>query len=130
MMCTRMGDRSPAEPVGAGAASEGTPLTASALPVATDALLLKRDSGHRVTYRLPVPYFGFMWAPWVARRARQVERAADAGRPLPSDTPWWAPPVPLGARASESLAALSLISLLWSYGGGTLSLLSVTLPSA
>jgi predicted MFS family arabinose efflux permease len=77
-----------------------------------------------------VPYFAFLWAPWVARRARQIEAAADAGRPLPTDTPWWAPPEPIGARATETLAALCLITLLWSYGGGTLSLLSLTLPYA
>lgn len=105
-------------------------LSAQALPVAADAMLDERDGRHRVTYRLPIPYFGFLWAPLVARRARAVERAADAGRPLPSDTPWWAPPEPLGARASESVAALCLISALWGYGGGTLSLVSLTLPYA
>jgi AAHS family benzoate transporter-like MFS transporter len=98
--------------------------------VATDALISKQDGRHRVSYRLPVPYFGFLWAPWVARRARRIERAADSGGPLPSDTPWWAPPEPLTARASEALAALCLITMLWSYGGGTLSLLSLTLPYA
>jgi predicted MFS family arabinose efflux permease len=108
--------------------TEGVPLSARNLPVAADAVLLRRDGRHRVSYRLPVPYFAFLWAPWVSRRARQVEQAADAGKPLPSDTPWWAPPEPLSADASESLAALCLISLLWSYGGGTLSLLSLTLP--
>ena len=108
----------------------GTPLSARALPVAADAVLVERDGRHHISYRLPVPFFGFLWAPLVARRAREVERAADAGRPLPEDTPWWAPPAALDARASESLAALCLISLLWSYGGGTLSLLSLTLPYA
>jgi predicted MFS family arabinose efflux permease len=106
------------------------PLAPRHLPVAADAVLLHRDGRHRVSYRLPIPYFGVLWAPWVARRAREVERAADAGDPLPSDTPWWAPPQPIGARASEALAALCLVSLLWSYGGGTLSLLSLTLPYA
>ncbi len=110
--------------------SDGTRLSPRALPVAVDAALVERDGRHRVTYRLPIPYFAFLWAPLVARRARRVEHAADLGRPLPDDTPWWAPPVPLGARASEALAALCLISLLWSYGGGTLSLLTVTLPYA
>ena len=100
------------------------------LPVAADAILLAQDGRHRVSYRIPIPYFGFLWAPWVAQRARQVERAADAGDSLPDDTPWWAPPEPISARASETLAALCLISLLWSYGGGTLSLLSLTLPYA
>ena len=105
-------------------------LSASHLPVATDAVLHREDGRHRVSYRLPVPYFGFLWAPWVAGRARRIERAADAGEPLPDDTPWWAPPAPIDPRASESLAALCLISLLWSYGGGTLSLLSLSLPYA
>ena len=112
------------------ARNDGVPLTPRNLPVAADALLYAVDGRHRVSYRLPVPYFGFLWAPWVARRARAVERAADAGEPLPSDTPWWAPPEPITARASESLAALCLISLLWSYGGGPLSLVSLTLPYA
>jgi predicted MFS family arabinose efflux permease len=110
--------------------SDGVPLSARNLPVAADAVLVKRGGRHRVSYRLPIPYFAFLWAPWVARRARQVERAADAGLPLPTDTPWWAPPEPIDARASESLAALCLITLLWSYGGGPLSLLSLTLPYA
>src|SRR5436190_1625616 len=130
MMCVRMGDRSSVEPGQAGAGPEGTPLTASVLPVATDALLFGSPTGYRVTYRLPVPYFGFIWAPWVAQRAREIERAADAGRPLPDDTPWWAPPAPFDERTSRSLASLCLITLLWSYGGGALSLLSLTLPYA
>jgi predicted MFS family arabinose efflux permease len=110
--------------------TDGVPLSARNLPVAADAVLFRRDGRHRVSYRLPVPYFAFLWAPSVARRARQVERAADAGEPLPTDMPWWAPPEPLTARASESLAALCLVSMLWSYGGGTLSLLSLSLPYA
>ena len=89
-----------------------------------------REARHRARYSIPIPYFGFLWAPWVARRAREVERAADAGRPLPTGTPWWAPPAPISAGASQALAALCLITLLWSYGGGTLSLLSLTLPYA
>src|SRR5919106_1172987 len=126
-----MPDRSSARAVNAAPAADSVPLAARHLPVARDVVLSTTPDGrHRVSYRLPIPYFGFLWAPWVARRARQVERAADAGEPLPSDTPWWAPPEPISARASESLAALCLISLLWSYGGGTLSLLSVTLPYA
>lgn len=110
--------------------TDGIRLSARNLPVATDAILTRSRGRHRVRYRLPIPYFAFLWAPLVARRARQVERAADAGQPLPSDTPLWAPPEPIAARASESLAALCLITLLWSYGGGTLSLLSLTLPYA
>jgi predicted MFS family arabinose efflux permease len=100
------------------------------LPVASEARIRPSDGGHRVTYRLPIPYFGFLWAPWVARRARQIEAAADVGEPLPRDVPWWAPPEALSARTGEALAALCLITMLWSYGGGTLSLLSLTLPYA
>jgi AAHS family benzoate transporter-like MFS transporter len=125
-----MSDRPSARAVQAGSQTDGVPVAARNLPVAADAVLAVRDGRHRVSYRLPIPYFGLLWAPWVARRARQVERAADAGKPLPADTPWWAPPEPLTARASEALAALCLITMLWSYGGGTLSLLSLTLPYA
>jgi predicted MFS family arabinose efflux permease len=126
-----MPDRSSARAINAAPAPDGVPLAARHMPVAGDVVLSTTPDGrHRVSYRLPIPYFGFLWAPWVARRARQVERAADSGEPLPSDTPWWAPPEPISARASEALAALCLISLLWSYGGGTLSLLSLTLPYA
>jgi MFS family permease len=123
-------DQSTAGGVDAEGLTNGVPLSVRTLPVATDAVLFRRDGRHRVRYRLPIPYFAFLWAPWVDRRARQIERAADAREPLPSDTPWWAPPEPISARASESLAALCLISLLWSYGGGTLSLLSLSLPYA
>jgi len=106
------------------------PLSPEVLPVAADGVLVPTPDGHRVTYRLPIPYFAPLWAPLVRRRARRIERAADAGRPLPKGVPWWAPPAPFDARTSEGLAGLCLISLLWSYGGGTLSLLSLTLPYA
>lgn len=109
---------------------EATPLPAQALPVAVGAVMSERGGRHRVDYRLPIPYFGLLWAPLVARRARAIERAADAGEPWPEDLPWWAPPEPLDERALRSVAALCLISLLWSYGGGTLSLVSLTLPYA
>lgn len=125
-----MGSRPSPPVVRAGAAPDGAPISQQHLPVAVDGELFVRDGRHRVSYRLPIPYFGFMWAPWVARRARRIEQAADAGAPLPRDTPWWAPPEPLSARASEALAALCLITVLWSYGGGTLSLLSLSLPYA
>jgi predicted MFS family arabinose efflux permease len=105
-------------------------LSPQVLPVAVDGVLTSGRDGHRVTYRLPIPYFAPLWAPLVARRARRIERAADAGRALPTGVPWWAPPEPFDARTSEGLAGLCLISLLWSYGGGTLSLLSLTLPYA
>jgi MFS family permease len=100
------------------------------LPVAADAVMVSEGGRHRVSYTLPIPYFRLMWAPLVRRRARRVERAADEGSPLPEDTPWWAPPEPIAARGTEALGALCLITLLWSYGGGTLSLLSLTLPYA
>jgi predicted MFS family arabinose efflux permease len=125
-----MVERSSADAQASLDASEGAALSPRELPIAADAWLARSGGTHRVRYRLPIPYFGFFWAPWVARRARRVERAADAGAPLPTDTPWWAPPEPLTARASEALAALCLITMLWSYGGGTLSLLSLTLPYA
>jgi hypothetical protein len=108
----------------------GRPVDPEVLPVAADARLQELDGRHRALYRIPIPYFAPFWAPLIARRARRVEAAADAGAPLPRDVPWWAPPAPLGAQASEGLAARCLISLLWSYGGGTLSLLSLTLPYA
>ncbi len=100
------------------------------LPVATDCVLRRDGDRHRVSYRLPIPYFGFLWRPLVARRAHRIEAAADAGRPLPTGLPWWAPPEHLGERASVALAGACLITLLWSYGGGTLGLLSQTLPYA
>src|SRR4051812_715277 len=120
-----MRDRSPLAGSEAKQGADGVALPAHVLPVAADAVLSRRGDSHRVPYRLPVPYFGFLWAPWVARRARAIERAANAGEPLPRDTPWWAPPQPLDAKASSSLAGVCLISLLWSYGGGALSLLSL-----
>jgi hypothetical protein len=106
------------------------PLPPEVLPVATDRVLVREGEQHRVSYRVPIPYFGFLWRPLVARRARRIEAAADAGRPLPSDLPWWAPPEQLDERASVALAGACLITLLWSYGGGTLGLLSQTLPYA
>ena len=42
------------------------------LPIAQDARLHSEGGRHRVTYRVAVPYFGWFWAPLVARRARQV----------------------------------------------------------
>ena len=43
---------------------------------------------------------------------------------------WLSLPVPLDAAQRRALAALCLISLLWSYGGGVLGLLAQTLPYA
>ena len=47
---------------------------------------------------------------WSRRRARLIEAAADAGRPLPTDVPWWAPPVPQDARATATVACLCLLA--------------------
>jgi predicted MFS family arabinose efflux permease len=59
-----------------------------------------------------------------------IERAADAGEPLPTGQPWWAPPVPLDAQAATAVGAICLLSLVWSYAGGTGGLLTATLPYA
>ena len=67
-----------------GPGADARALDPRALPLAYDAVLERdADGRHRVRYRLPIPYFGFLWAPLVRRRARRVEAAADAGRPLP-----------------------------------------------
>jgi MFS family permease len=79
---------------------------------------------------MALPYFGWVWAPLVRRRARAVERAADAGEPLPGEQPWWAPPVPLDTPAAAAVGAICLLSLVWSYAGGTGGLLTATLPYA
>ena len=101
-----------------------------ALPLARDAVLEGRDGRHVVRYRLAVPYFGWLWAPLLRRRAREIEAAADAGEPLPTGQPWWAPPAPLDASAAGAVGAICLLSLVWSYAGGTGGLLTATLPYA
>lgn len=111
-------------------ASPPAALPPSVLPLASGARLCRQDGRHRVEYRLEIPYFAWMWRPLVARRARAVERAADAGRALPDDLPWWAPPVPQDARTTGVVACVCLLSALWSYGGGTGGLLTQTLPYA
>jgi MFS family permease len=83
-----------------------------------------------VRYRLALPYFGWIWAPLLRRRARAVEQAADAGAELPRDQPWWAPPTALDGSAATAVGCLCLLSLLWSYAGGTGGLLTATLPYA
>jgi MHS family shikimate/dehydroshikimate transporter-like MFS transporter len=93
-------------------------------------VLERRDGRPVVRYRLDIPYFGVLWRPLVARRARRVEAAVEAGLPLPDDVPWWAPPAPQDARTTASVAAICLISAAWSYGGGTGGLLTQTLPYA
>jgi MFS family permease len=107
------------------------PLPASALPLTRDARLEVTPAGaHRVHYRPAVPYFWWMWAWQVRRRARAIEAAADAGRPIPARTPWWAPPVPMEPATYAALAALCLLGLVTSYGGGVGGLLTQSLPYA
>jgi len=114
-----------------GPGADARALDPRALPLAHGAVLeLDADGRHRVRYRLPIPYFRFFWAPLVRRRARRVEAAADSGRPLPSDVPWWAPPVPQDARATATVACLCLIAGTAGYGGGTGGLLTQTVPYA
>lgn len=100
------------------------------LPVAAHPVLETRDGGPRVSYRIAFPYFGWMWRPLIARRARQIEQAAARGEPLPTNRPWWAPPEPLDPDAQVTLAVAALLTATYSYGGGTLGLLSLTLPAA
>jgi putative MFS transporter len=106
-------------------------LPPEALPLAADAELTRDPDGlHRVTYVLPIPYFGVLWAPLLRRRARRIEAAADAGEPLPVDAPWWAPPVPMSRAETSAIAAIALIALATGYAGGTGGLLTQTLPYA
>jgi MFS transporter, putative metabolite:H+ symporter len=49
---------------------------------------------------------------------------------LPAKPPWWAPPVAQDERTTTTMAAICVISALWSYGGGTGGLLTQTLPYA
>jgi MFS family permease len=105
-------------------------LSPQVLPIATDAELVFVDGRPRVSYRLAIPYFGLIWRPLVARRARRIERAAALGEPLPADRPWWAPPEPLDQGAQVTLAVAALFTAVYSYGGGSLGLLSLTLPAA
>lgn len=60
-------------------ASAARALPPEVLPVAIDGVLRRDGDSHRVSYRVPIPYFGFLWHPLVARRARRIEAAA--GRP-------------------------------------------------
>ncbi|HEX8075408.1 MAG TPA: MFS transporter [Thermoleophilaceae bacterium] len=88
------------------------------------------DGRHRVDYRLPIPYFRFLWALQARRRARAIEAAADAGEELPSGTPWWAPPEPQPPAATAAIASVALIALSTGFAGGTGGLLTQTLPYA
>jgi predicted MFS family arabinose efflux permease len=90
----------------------------------------RREGRHVLRYGIPIPYFWWLWWPLVARRARAVEAALDAGRPLPCSVPWWAPPAPQDERAHATVACLALLSGTWSYAGGTGGLLTETLPYA
>lgn len=112
------------------AAVASVALPPTALPLAEDAVLERTERGHRVRYRFELPYFALLWRPLLARRAREIEIAADAGRPLPEGVPWWAPPAPQSLRASATVAAACLISGTWSYAGGTGGLATQTLPYA
>jgi MFS family permease len=105
-------------------------LTPDVLPVAMDAILDTSGTSPRVTYRIAFPYFGWVWRPLINRRARAVERAAARGEPLPTRRPWWAPPEHLDERAQVTLAVAALLTAVYGYGGGTLGLLSLTLPAA
>ena len=98
--------------------------------MAEDVRLERRDGRVVLRYRLPIPYFAFLWRPLVARRARAVAAALEAGRPPPDDVPWWAPPAPQAERATVAVACLALLSAMWSYAGGTGGLLTETLPYA
>lgn len=101
------------------------------LPLAADAELERgADGKHRVTYRLPIPYFRLLWAPFVRRRARRIEAAADAGAELPRDTPWWALPEPQSPDQTAAVAAIALIAMATGYAGGAGGLLTQTLPYA
>jgi putative MFS transporter len=71
-----------------------------------------------------------MWAPLVRRRARRIERAADAGEELPREPAWWAPPVVQSAEQTSAVAAIALIALATGYAGGAGGLLTQTLPYA
>jgi putative MFS transporter len=106
------------------------PLPPAALPLAEHARLDRDGDRHVVSYRLRIPYFSFFWRPLIERRARAIEAAADAGRPLPADVPWWAPPVAQSPAATATIAYVCLISGTWSYAGGTGGLLTQTLPYA
>lgn len=106
-------------------------LPPEALPLAADAELTRGPDGrHRVDYRLPIPYFRWLWTLQVRRRARRIEAAADAGQALPSGSPWWAPPAPQSPEQTAAVASISLIALLTGYAGGTGGLLTQTLTYA
>lgn len=81
-------------------------------------------------YRSAIPYFRALWWPFVRRRVRRIERAADAGEELPRDAPWWAPPAPQTPEQTGAIAAIALIALATGYAGGAGGLLTQTLPYA
>jgi MFS family permease len=109
---------------------KGRPLPDGALPLTSDARLEATPKGQRVRYRAAIPYFGWLWALPIRRRAKAIEAAADAGRPLPGRSPWWAPPVAADPETYAAIAALALLSLVTAYGGGTGGLLTQSLPYA
>lgn len=115
-------------------ASAARALPPEVLPVAIDGVLRRDGDSHRVSYRVPIPYFGFLWRPLVARRARRIEAAAAAGRPLPTALPWWAPArhaafppcpesssgrtvlagLPFGETSADGLAVFAALRCGWS----------------
>jgi hypothetical protein len=62
-------------------ASAARALPPEVLPVAIDGVLRRDGDSHRVSYRVPIPYFGFPWRPLVERRARRIEGPPAADRP-------------------------------------------------
>jgi hypothetical protein len=91
-------------------ASAARALPPEVLPVAIDGVLRSDGDSHRVSYCVPIPYFGLLWRPLVARR---IEAAAAAGRPLPTALPWWAhprhaafPPCPESSSGADGASGL------------------------
>lgn len=67
------------------------------------------DVCQTVSYRLAVPFFGWLFGPPFRRR---VGRVGPAER-----NPWWAPPDPLGPRAAAMLASLCALAAVAAYPG-------------
>lgn len=97
------------------------------LPLASNAVLEHDGKRHRISYEVRIPFFGFIFVPLVRQRARKVAEAADAGLPLPSDNPWWAPPVAASEEVRAGIASICLLSVVIGYSGG---LLTQTVPYA
>jgi MFS family permease len=66
-----------------------------------------------VEYRVPIPYFGVVFAPGYRRRlGRLVE---------PATAPWWAPPQRMDTRAAVVLGVLAALSWVYGYMGTILT---------